>query len=355
MEIQKYLRSGKTFQDLEKELGIYSSFHPELPLVILNYDQIESQKTDPIVRECRGLVLNVDNFSLVAPCIPRFFNWGEVAHELELFNWNNFCTQEKVDGSLVTIFYFNEKWYAKTRGSWAKDTFPGLNMTWNQAFLSTLEVSSLEELKLDPEVTYICEFCSLYNKVVREYKTPCMYLLTAFRGNKELHWEEIPEHDKFLRPTLYSFSSVEEIKEFIEKTSVLDATYEGVVIRDNNNRRHKLKSATYVSLHQMKGNNNLFHPKYLLPFILNGETSEVILYFNEVESKVREIEEKILTWEKTLLDTWENAKGIESQKDFAQAVSRVEFSGILFTARKTGTCPKKLFRQAESLILKKLV
>jgi hypothetical protein len=39
LEVQKYLMSGKTVDELKAELGINYAQHPTLPLVILNYDR----------------------------------------------------------------------------------------------------------------------------------------------------------------------------------------------------------------------------------------------------------------------------------------------------------------------------
>lgn len=77
LEVQTYLRGGKTIDDLESELGIKAIAHPTLPLVILNYNQIESPKRNSIVRECRGLVLEVGTWNVVARSFQRFFNFGE--------------------------------------------------------------------------------------------------------------------------------------------------------------------------------------------------------------------------------------------------------------------------------------
>lgn len=41
LEVQKYLRSGKTFEDLTAELAIKVTVHDTLPLAILNYNQID--------------------------------------------------------------------------------------------------------------------------------------------------------------------------------------------------------------------------------------------------------------------------------------------------------------------------
>lgn len=62
LNVQRYLRDGKTLADLEAELGIKSSENGNL--VVLNYNQIESPKTDPIVMECRQLALEKGTWDL---------------------------------------------------------------------------------------------------------------------------------------------------------------------------------------------------------------------------------------------------------------------------------------------------
>lgn len=75
MEVQKYLRSGKTLKDLKSELGIIFSEYENL--VILNYSQIDSPKFHPITMECRGLILEKDTWDIVSFPFRRFFNENE--------------------------------------------------------------------------------------------------------------------------------------------------------------------------------------------------------------------------------------------------------------------------------------
>lgn len=78
LNVQQYLQT-KSLEDLKTELGIKVAEHATLPLVILNYDQIESpSKTHPIILECRALVLNKNDWSIVARSFSRFFNFGEL-------------------------------------------------------------------------------------------------------------------------------------------------------------------------------------------------------------------------------------------------------------------------------------
>ena len=72
LQVQKYL-ANHTFDNLSQDYHIKLTYHPTDPLVILNYDQLESPKGDKLVRECRGLVLNSETKELVAARVFTLF------------------------------------------------------------------------------------------------------------------------------------------------------------------------------------------------------------------------------------------------------------------------------------------
>ena len=64
LEVQKFLsehqgNSTEVLEGLKAFVGVDYKLHPTLPLVILDYSQINSPKLHPIVLECRGLVLEM--------------------------------------------------------------------------------------------------------------------------------------------------------------------------------------------------------------------------------------------------------------------------------------------------------
>ena len=366
LNVQQYLQT-KSLEELNAELGIKVAEHPTLPLVILNYDQIESPKTHPIIRECRALILNKTDWSIAAKSFNRFFNWGEVQDEQHLFDFSDFVVQSKEDGSLCIIYYFDGEWHANTRGSFALDNMEFQNFTWRDAFCKALGINSLADLKgkLDESLTYVCEFCSPWNKIVRRYEEPQMYLLTAFNGLVEYWPENVDEVAKdagvFKRPIHYNFCSIEEIQAFLQEQAEKDATFEGVVICDKNGNRWKIKSATYLGLHKLRGEgDNIWNPKHLLPFILSGEEDELLTYFPEVRGVFYEFKSKVMTAYSELVETWGDYRHIEDQKEFALRVKDTSFASVLFSARKKhgmnqkSSHVKQEFRENDQLIIKKL-
>jgi RNA ligase len=366
LHVQNYLRNGKTHQHLRDELGIRAVRHETLRLVILNYDQIDSPKSHPIVRECRGLVLHTETHDLVARSFPRFFNWGEMTEEMKRFDFSRFTAHTKEDGSLVLLFFFEGQWRLTTRGSFAEDVMRNQELTWHDAVCRVLGVPAVADLagRLDESLTYVCEFCSPFNPVVRRYAESVLYLLSAFRGEKELAPQEVDAlcTAQFRRPTKHEFTGIEQIRAFLQEQAAADPTFEGVVIRDRHGSRWKIKSPTYLGLHQMgTSGEEAIEPKHLLPFVLAGEEDELLNYYPQVRELYRECKGKVEVAFARLEETWSACRQIEDQKAFAQAIQgRTPFVAILFALRKvhgkeqTREHLLRAWRNADEMILKVL-
>lgn len=300
------------------------------------------------------------------------FPFGRKGFDITTTTGNYFAKGTLVHNSLVLIYNFEGRWLANTRGSFAQDKMQGLDFTWQEGFCKAMQLNSLADLdgrlKGLEHLTFICEFCSPWNKVVRRYQTPVMFLLTMFDGEQELTQNMVDAYtawvdwNLFQRPISYAFRSIEEIQDFLNKQAETDPTYEGVVICDKNGWRWKIKSATYLGLHRLKGEgDNLFHPKHLLPFVLAGETDELLTYFPEVEETYKKYETMVKDAYDQLEQVWAATHHIEAQKDFALAiVGKTPFTGLLFNLRKehgpkqTQEQLKRAWRNGADAILKHL-
>jgi len=91
------------------ELGIKIARHPSLPLLSLKYSQIDSPKYHPIVRLCRGTVIEDETYKIVARPFKRFYNVDEEPNSKFVWGDDIACI-EKVDGSLIIVYFYNGKW-----------------------------------------------------------------------------------------------------------------------------------------------------------------------------------------------------------------------------------------------------
>jgi RNA ligase len=364
LKVQEYLLKN-SLEQLEKDYAINIVHSPiGEPLVILNYDQIDSPKYSPITRECRGLVLDTTDWSVVAKPFSRFFNYGESREEINNFDWKNFSTLEKHDGSLAIVYNYRGTWRVNTRGSFGLGKVGESQFNWEELFYQTIDETGLDDIHED--CTLVFELCSIHNKIMRTYLNPTSYLLAAF-NRKTL--EEIPFKQEgsvadvrslaqVLRcgvPSLLTFGSIEEVIAYLEKDS-LEPTFEGFVLRDSQNHRMKVKNKNYLRLHRMRDNNNLFAPKNLIPFILSGELDELFAIYPETKNHVKAYQDLLNQHLTDITEVYSVIHNRNTQKSFALKAQEMcpRWTSILFTCRKTQESVSQVWRKSDEYILKVL-
>lgn len=275
-----------------------------------------------------------------------------------MFNFTNFTVQEKLDGSLAILYYYKNQWRFNTRGSFANGKPCDFSQfTWSELFFNCLDNSKLQFL--DKNCSYVFEFCSIYNKIVIEYKNPTLFLLSIFNNdnNKELDIYDcdiIANIINVQRPKIYNFSNIENLINYLESQEKV--SIEGFVIRDIHNNRLKIKHSKYLCLHRLRGESgNLYSPKNLIPFILGTpeEREELIAYFPEVQTCYDKLKTKINEIKSNIFQLWEKAKPLTNQKDFAMMVKDTVGAGFLFNARKMNKDINEVWKdQAEDFLTK---
>lgn len=322
LKLQKFLiqNYGDRLK-LSAEYGVYSKQHPKFPnLYQFTYDQIESSnnKRHPIVRESRGIILDRDNnWEVVARPFDRFFNWGEDVSVSDTFDFSNFVAQEKIDGSLMIVYYYNKEWNVATKGSpdaggnVGQESFTFSDLFWEIFYVDLMGHNS----DLDPCNTYLFELTSKYNRVVTsQVNNDGRIQLIGVRNNKTGQ-EYIPNiFSEF--PVVKSFP-MNTIEEILEASKQLDPSQqEGFVLVDKNFNRIKVKSEKYVLIHHLK---DTINDERIVDLIKTGEDSEVFTYFPDLKIRYDQIKKY---WDMTssMLDAfWEedSTQKFETQKDFA--------------------------------------
>ena len=190
----------------------------------------------------RGLILDVFNRRIVATPFEKFFNWGESEGGEDLPFYPNlpFESYEKLDGSLLIVFYYMGKWRTATKGS-----FNSTQAQWGQE-----QIASSGLIKyLSPGVTYLFEAIYNENRIVIRYPYEGLVSLGAYAPNG-YEWiltgfENIPGIRMAKR---YFFGS---ISEMLYKAKHLKASEEGWVVRFSNGQRVKIKGDEYKRIHAM--------------------------------------------------------------------------------------------------------
>lgn len=287
----------------------------------LKYGSVMADKSCPLVRACRGAVVErIDDdgdhspyFRLVAYAFDRFFNIGEPGcHEL---NWSTTRIYEKMDGSLIKLFFYEGDWLVSTSGTVAgASEVGGTGRTFSELFWNVFDHVSYNRDHLDNRFCYIFELCHQDNKIVVDYPNPELPLLAVrdrLNDFEELPLERFAEEFEFNIPESYSLSNIKEVTDFVNNR---DGKHEGVILYDGKGRA-KSKSDFYCQLHRVKGNGI---PDFAELF-LNDDLDEFLLHFPEFAPKFNnqlcKIEEMgVLT--KAMLAKYSHL----DQKEFALAI-----------------------------------
>lgn len=343
---------------LNEEFGIEHSINENYPeLVILNYSQINSSKFDQITRECRSLVLEMNDvgFKVVSRSFDRFYNYCE--EQDKSYDITKMTAYEKVDGSLIGLFWYEKYgWLYRTRKMlMPTSSINGYDLTWKELIEETLGDLSL--MKVNPYArlyTHIFEVVSSENRVVTRYNNKAAYLL-ACRENEDgsyLDYEELQvlvnSYDWKL-PKQYKFST---FSECANAAKVLRDLEEGFVLYDEYNvPKVKVKNPAYVAAHLLRGEG--LNPKRVWQLLFINEQDEYLTIFPED----REIfKPYIEVYGKLILDIsnlFKIKNRIENQKEFALSIKDLPYAGILFTARSKKVDPIEVWNSSsESYKLK---
>ena len=365
MKVQEYLRSKndplQALAALKEELGIRYKVYDEDGIVILDYDQIESPKTHPIVIECRSLILSYPEFDVVSRKYDRFFNYGEAPDLYADFSFDDAIVMEKADGSLIGVYYNpkTSRWEISTRGMAKAEGEHLFGGTWRQKVQEAFGFKDEDDFQKRCDdifwrsSTYIFEYCSPENRIVTKYDEAHM-VLTGVRCNAtgeeavfiEARYVNIIFADLRVRaPKIYSAENMDELVEYANSLPDLE---EGFVVRCQlTNKRVKIKSKTYLVAHKLRGNDAVPTRKNVLSLVLEGEVDEFLAYFPEWKGIIGEAQAEVNAILEDAEEFWEKAKDIESQKEFALVVKAAKAPWILFSARKTGASPTVEFHKAK--------
>ena len=323
-------------------------------LIMFKYSQRDSDFSNDIVKECRGIILDEDTFEPISVPYFKFFNFSEPnAAEID---WQSATILEKIDGSLVKVVKFSDQEIlVSTNG--VIDAFkcelnsmigcPYNNfgeLFWEAIRNQMIDCGySLDENdpvkwladKLLLNTTYMFELCSPYNRVIVPHKETKLYF-HGWRDNislEEMRFNTCILTKIFDCPKIYNLKSLDEC---IAATQAMPWDEEGYVVLDKNFNRVKIKSPAYLLAHQLANNGNM-SIRRAIDVYMAGECDEILAYFPEYKSAFDEIDKRFnykfmeLGSDAVILFTKIDDGSLPTRKEQADWIlANTKHSGILF-------------------------
>jgi hypothetical protein len=335
-------------------------------LVMFKYDQCNSDFAYEIVRECRGLILDITD-DIIPVSIPyfKFFNYGE--EYAANIDWESAIVSSKIDGSLIKVVKYNDRLLISTNGviDAYKCNLPSqigcpynvFGELFDEAIRKTalkkgIENNHMEWFKslIEPNITYMFELVSPYNQVVIPYNETKLYF-HGMRDNISLN--EIPFVNSdlivyFDTPTLFHLRTLDDC---VEAARMLPWDDEGYVVLDKYFNRIKIKSPEYVKIHRLAPNNGVLSMRRAVELFMENDYDEILSYFpkyrptfDDLEKRFEKVIEEIESDYYRLLD---NKFG--TRKEQAMWIKKnSKYAGILFQLLdKGGLVREKIYLMYE--------
>ena len=285
------------WEELLTQEPYYLKIKEDGPYVIFNYDQLRSDFNRTIVREARGIIFRKGQWeNPVCWAFNKFGNYGE--GWVEDINWDTAFVTEKIDGSLMKVWWDGE-WNISTNGTidaFKADIGDIKFDSFGEYFIDTLlnyySNSSEFYCHLDVDYTYMFELVGPYNRVVIPYEEPAIYFIGARdkTTGEEFYCSKTVAGalgmGRFKLPKQYPFNTLEHC---IKITENFPWDAEGMVACDAQFNRVKIKSPAYVMAHFAR-NNNVINRKHLINIILTNEVEEFLCYAADYKEELEKVQ-----------------------------------------------------------------
>ena len=342
LAIQTYLKIhglNKTVEDFNLILKEYDD------KILLKYNMIDSPLDKIEVQQSRGIILEKDTYKVISLGFFKFFNFGEPnQHEID---WDSALITEKIDGSMIILYFHKEKWYVATSGTaeGEGEVNNKIGTTFSDLFWNTLKKYKDFNIEvLNKSLIYVFELTTPYNIVVTPHKESSLTLLTI-RNKISLEEEKreyLEVYSKLLGIPLvkvFDFKN-KNIQTLLNTFEDMPYSEEGYVILDKFWNRIKLKNPKYLMVHRLKGKSASHN---ILDIIKLNEIDEFISTIPERKDEILKLKknyDNLLIKLKEIWNKLKKPKNItkEERKIYAQNVFEVcdkndikLFTGLYFT------------------------
>lgn len=270
--------------------------------VLFRYEQGCDFDFDPLIRQCRSIVIDVMNEKIVLYPFDKFFNINE-REETSFENIEKILSTaidlevtDKLDGSMQCARWYNNRLVMSGSQSLSRKNSWRLNKGYS--FVEN-DNNILNLLKAFPDVTFIFEFIDKEDAhvVIYDENKSGMYLIGAKDVNTGRHWsyKQLLTTAKLYNVKHTNIEHVYNLQDLMDNRSKYKASEkEGYVLRilkeDNIDFFVKIKCEDYLNVHRIL--NSIRSDKMVIQAVVNNTQDDLlsitpIEYKEEVNDKLR--------------------------------------------------------------------
>ena len=237
MELQNYIDSNindyiTKFKDLDLTVKNFSKEN----LILVKY-KFNKELTEEWMKYCKGCIIDkLTNKLIFVPPMKAKNIAYPISNEIDIFNNNDIEITNLIDGTMINLFYHNNKWIMSTRSD------IGCLNKWNNKknfkdmFEECIPDNNFYE-KLDKNLTYSFVLLHKSNRNISFIITQCIILIEVYNKNT-LEKENIDKIN--LEPYIYSLEKldyhIKNIDDINNYFLLADFNLKGLNININNQR-----------------------------------------------------------------------------------------------------------------------
>ena len=226
---------------------------------------------------------------IVALPFPKFFNLEETKYTKNLDISKFKFANEKIDGSLISVFQLNGKMYCKSMKSVESDVSKEAQKYFDSNELIKNHAKEILFCGYSPMYEYVSPTC----KIVIDYKETKMFFLGCRDMKTGKIFYPTQNGDAMFTRIPKKFETDKEINEYLKTPNV-----EGVVITLEDGQMVKVKTEEYCKIHRIISN---FSDKSIVESIVEEKFDDLIGQLklnnlNDLLEKAQQINDKF--WEK---------------------------------------------------------
>lgn len=337
MKVLEFMNSHSNWEETLIGSPYYIKIKRDGPYIILKYNQFNSDFSIPIVRECRSVIFYYHKngtYECVCRAFDKFGNYGE--SYIADIDWSSSVVEEKIDGSLMKLYYHDGQWRIATNGTINafEAEINDIDLNFGDLFYEALGgIEYFKELCncLDQINTYMFELVSPKFRVTIDYPETKLYYL----GERNIiTMKESKDYTHTMHgfgifcPQVYPLHTLDDCLEYV-KTMTKDQ--EGFVIKDKNFNRIKLKSPEYL-LAFHANNNGVVTIKRVINMIKNETLDDFLAYCPQHKDTVQKVVDNINLIVADLEQSWiKISSNIQlERKDFAKHIINLRNKDFLW-------------------------
>jgi hypothetical protein len=285
--------------------------------LFLIHNQDTSDTSLKIVRECNGIIIERHLNGLFRIICYTFDKSTENNEINENLNLNNLYCENSIEGTLLKLFYYGDKWNIATKkcidaskARWVS------KKNYYELFMECIINIPTFFDSLNKNHCYAFILTHPENKIFVNYQVPELYHISTRNLEKMVEIEEIiPDIQKTVKypinyPTengeIKTSLTYEDFTNLIQKikNDTNNIFYEGFILIDTNYNRHKVKTNVFLRAKDIWGNTNHRFFRYLELRKDENLLNEYLSYFSYDKEIFVQYELKIHDIAKNILDVY---------------------------------------------------